>query len=71
MFIKNGQFCKGKSSLPVQVVQVLPKGLQVNSIELGLRCNLVYEGSLMVCPDVVQPTGPINMKHGRHKQNGQ
>jgi hypothetical protein len=71
MFIKNGQFCENKSSLPVQVVEVLPKDLQVHSIELGLRRNLVEKGSLMVCSDVVKPTGPINKKHSHHKQNGE
>jgi hypothetical protein len=55
----------------VQVVKVLPKDLQVHSIELGLRRNLVEKGSLMVCSDVVKPTGPINKKHSHHKQNGE
>ena len=70
MFIKNGQLCKGETSLLAQVVDLILQSLQVNLIELSYEGNLVYQGCLMVRSHVVKPTGPIYEKHDAHEQNG-
>lgn len=71
MFIKNGKICEGETGLMVQVVELFSQGFQAKSIQLGLTRNLVQKGCLMVCCYIMKPTGPINKKDGRHKQNGQ